>query len=60
MEPGFIEDRGQGAPGYGRWVEGRLEQGLFGPRRFGRGRRAIEAYRCQLCSHLELFATDRV
>ena len=60
MEPGFIEDGGQGAGGYGRWVEGRLERGLFGPRRMGRRRRAIEAYRCVQCSHLEFFATDVV
>jgi biotin-dependent enzyme len=60
MEPGFIEDRGQGSRGYGRWVEGHLERGLLGARRMGRRRRAIEAYRCVHCSHLDFFATDVV
>jgi len=60
MEPGFLEDRGDGSGGYGRWVEGHLEIGLFGARRMGRRRRAIEVYRCLRCSHLDLFATNEV
>jgi hypothetical protein len=57
LEPGFIEDRGQGSGGYGRWVEGQLELGIFGgARKMGRRRRDIEAYRCGRCGHLELFA----
>jgi hypothetical protein len=61
LEPGFVEDRGQGAGGFGRWVEGHLQFGLLGGARvFGRRRRAIEAYRCVRCAHLVLFATDEV
>jgi hypothetical protein len=59
LELGFIEDRGQHSGGYGRWVQGSLELGVFGgARRMGRQRRPIEAYRCSRCSHLELFASD--
>ncbi|MCD9876855.1 hypothetical protein [Streptomyces guryensis] len=55
---GFIEDEGQGARGYARWIEGALERGpLGGAKRLGRPRRQIEAYRCPKCGHLELFAT---
>jgi Biotin-requiring enzyme len=60
LEPGFVEDRGQGASGFARWVRGPLEIGLFGARRMGRRRWAIEAYRCLSCSHLELFASEEV
>lgn len=58
LEAGFIEDSGQYSSGFGRWVQGPLEIGLFGPRRMGRRRRAIEAYRCLRCSHLEFFTTE--
>ncbi|MEU6894596.1 hypothetical protein ABZ934_22820 [Streptomyces sp. NPDC046557] len=58
IEPGFVEDAGQGAPGYARWIAGPLERGLFGwPKRSGRARRRIDAWRCPQCGHLELFAT---
>ncbi|GGQ40363.1 hypothetical protein ACFYNW_36950 [Streptomyces virginiae] len=61
LEPGFVEDAGEGARGYARWIAGPLERGLFGgAKRLGRPRRRIEAYRCPHCSHLELFATEAV
>ncbi|MGW0396554.1 hypothetical protein ACWD0E_01685 [Streptomyces sp. NPDC003002] len=59
LEPGFVEDSGESARGYARWIAGPLERGLFGgAKRMGRPRRQIDAYRCQQCGHLELFATD--
>lgn len=60
MEAGFFDDRGAGPGSYLRWIEGRLQIGFFGAWRFGRRHRAVEAYRCPLCSHLELFATEEV
>ncbi|MER6198505.1 hypothetical protein ABT234_14225 [Streptomyces sp. NPDC001586] len=61
LEPGFVEDAGEGTRGYARWIAGPLERGLFGgAKRLGRPRRRIEAYRCPRCSHLELFATEAV
>jgi hypothetical protein len=30
LEPGFIQDSGEGSRGYTRWVEGMLERGPFG------------------------------
>ncbi|MFJ8073282.1 hypothetical protein ACIQ7Q_04845 [Streptomyces sp. NPDC096176] len=57
MEPGFVEDSGEGSRGYARWIQGALERGVFGgARRLGRPRRQIDAYRCVSCGHLELFA----
>jgi pyruvate/2-oxoglutarate dehydrogenase complex dihydrolipoamide acyltransferase (E2) component len=60
LELGYVEDTGQHSEGRGLWVEGPFEMGFFGPRRSGRRRRAIEAYRCPQCMHLELFAIDEM
>ncbi|MFI6003230.1 hypothetical protein ACIA98_22920 [Streptomyces sp. NPDC051366] len=61
LEPGFVEDSGEGSRGYARWIAGPLERGLFGgAKRLGRPRRQIDAYRCPKCGHLELFATEPV
>lgn len=60
VDLGFIPDRGGGMEGYVTWVEGALELGLFGPRRLGRRRYAVEAYRCRRCSHLEFFAPEEL
>ncbi|MFD1541281.1 hypothetical protein [Nonomuraea guangzhouensis] len=60
LEPGFIEDKGEGSQGYGRWIQGALERGLFGgAKRMGRAVWIIEAFRCTRCSHLELFVRPR-
>ena len=61
LEPGFIEETGNaGSRGYARWIEGDLQLGVFGgAKRLGRQRWRIAAYRCPLCSHLELFAPER-
>ncbi|WP_326784216.1 hypothetical protein [Streptomyces sp. NBC_00151] len=60
LEPGFVEDSGQGARGFARWVEGALQRGpLGGARLMGRPRWQIEAFRCPGCAHLELFAAQR-
>ncbi|MGW0177998.1 hypothetical protein [Nocardia sp. NPDC003345] len=56
LEAGFLEDRGEGAGGHVRWVQGALERGIFGgAKRFGRPRRAVDVYRCVRCGHLEMF-----
>ncbi|WNI31517.1 hypothetical protein [Streptomyces sp. ITFR-6] len=61
LETGFVEESGQGARGYARWIAGPLQIGLLGgAKKAGKPTRRIEAYRCPACSHLELFATDRV
>jgi predicted nucleic-acid-binding Zn-ribbon protein len=58
LDDGFIEDSGQSAKGFARWIAGPLELGpLGGARRLGKTRRAILAFRCTRCGHLELFAT---
>lgn len=60
LEPGFLDDLGQGSRGFTSWVEGELERGLLGgARTMGRPRWLVDAYRCPLCDHLELFATRR-
>ena len=56
LEEGFVEDTGQGTKGFTNWIAGPLQQGPFGgARRMGRQRRAIAAFRCTECGHLELF-----
>jgi hypothetical protein len=56
LEPGFIEDSGEGSRGYARWIAGPLERGFFGgAKRMGRQRWQIEAFHCRTCGHLELF-----
>ncbi len=54
-----MADLGQHSYNYGVWVEGPLEVGpLGGARLMNRTLRAVYAYRCTHCSHLELFAND--
>lgn len=56
---GFVDDTGQGTSGYARWIPGALERGLFGgPKKLGRMRVPIHAFRCESCGHLELFAFE--
>ncbi|MFF4776013.1 hypothetical protein ACFY05_24465 [Microtetraspora fusca] len=60
LEPGFIEDSGEHSQGYGRWIPGPLERGVFGAaRRFGKPRWIIDAHRYVRCSHLELFVRPK-
>ncbi|MET7287462.1 hypothetical protein [Streptomyces sp. NPDC005573] len=60
LDPGFVEDSGQNARGFSRWIAGPLERGpLGGAKRWGRPAWQIDAYRCPNCSHLELFAGIR-
>lgn len=57
LVPGFIADSGQSAQGFARWVEGALERGIFGGAKLmGRPKWQVDAYRCQRCGHLELYA----
>jgi hypothetical protein len=56
LQQGFVEDRGQASLGYTQWIAGALERGPLGnARRMGRPRSQIDAFRCPLCGHLELF-----
>ncbi|MFD8143669.1 hypothetical protein [Streptomyces sp. NPDC059708] len=60
LEPGFVEDAGQGARGFAAWIAGPLERGAFGwAKRRGRQAWQIDAFRCPACAHLELFAALR-
>ncbi|MEU6275245.1 hypothetical protein ABZ871_22950 [Streptomyces populi] len=60
LEPGFVEDSGQGARGFARWVQGALERGpLGGAKLMGRPRRRIDAFRRPDRAHLELSAARR-
>jgi len=56
LEPGFLQDDG-GYATYGRWVSGWLKPvPLKLTRRWpGRQTVAIDAHRCTVCSHVELF-----
>lgn len=57
LEPGFIEDSGEGSRGYARWIQGPLERGPFGgAKRMGKQRWQVDVFRCRVCAHLELFA----
>lgn len=61
LEPGFIEDSGQGSRGYARWIAGPLKRGfLGGARLMGKQRWQIEAFRCPSCGHLDLYAREPV
>jgi hypothetical protein len=55
---GFVSDLGQGALGFGQWIAGPIQTGVFGNAKVrGRTRIALRAYRCANCSHLEIFAS---
>lgn len=57
FEPGFVEDTGQSAQGFARWIPGEMNKGLFGgAQRFGRERIDITGQRCIACGYLCLFA----
>lgn len=59
FEDGFIEDNGQGSPGFARWIAGPLSRGFIGVAvRFGAKRWVVDAIRCTHCNHLELYARD--
>jgi hypothetical protein len=61
LEPGFVEDSGEGSRGYARWIAGPLQRGVFGgARRMGKQRWQIEAFRCPACGHLDLYANTPV
>ncbi|MGN9784004.1 hypothetical protein ACTMTF_21390 [Nonomuraea sp. ZG12] len=59
LQAGFILDA-ESPKGFGRWVEGALERGIFGGAKLaGRPKWEIEAHRCPNCQHLEMFARRR-
>ena len=59
LQEGFVEDSGQYARGFARWVAGPLQRGVLGGAKlFGKHRLEIHAFRCTNCTHLELFAYD--
>lgn len=56
LEEGFLEDMGEHSSGFVRWIAGPLKRGPFGgAKRMGKPRHAVEAYRCTVCSHLDLY-----
>jgi hypothetical protein len=61
LEDGFLEDRGQGSGGFGRWISGPLELGLLGgAKKAGRPTYAVQAMRCSVCGHLDLWTGEQV
>ncbi|SOC54472.1 hypothetical protein [Ornithinimicrobium cerasi] len=57
LAEGFLEDTGESAKGYVRWVEGARDTGFLGGfSSMGRPRLLVRAFRCRECNHLELFA----
>ena len=57
LDEGFLEDTGESAKGYVRWVEGPRDTGFLGGlSSMGRHRLLVRAFRCRECNHLELFA----
>lgn len=57
LDEGYLEDTGQGAKGYVRWVRGARDTGVFGGfSTMGNERLLVRAFRCRECNHLELFA----
>ena len=58
LEPGFMSDTGA-RPGYGRWIRGELETGIFGGAKlYNKEHWEVQAFRCTQCSHLELYAAE--
>ena len=61
LEPGFLSDAQAQTPGFAVWVDGELEQGVFGGvKLWGRPKFQVDAYRCPNCSHLELFTSYEI
>jgi len=57
LQDGFVEDSGEAARGFARWIPGQLERGILGrAKRFGKERLTITGTRCADCSHIDLFA----
>ncbi|GAA3874399.1 hypothetical protein [Streptomyces sedi] len=55
-EEGFLKQP-YTRPRFGRWVSGPLERDAFGTAKlFGRQRWIIDAWRCMVCSRLDLYA----
>jgi len=61
LEQGLLLDSGQYALGYGHWVPGTVQLGIFGQAKnlWEKPKFRIDAHRCPRCGHLELFATER-
>ena len=54
---GFLEDTGESAKGYVRWVDSPRDTGFFGGlSTMGATRLLVRAFRCRECNHLDLFA----
>lgn len=59
LDEGFLEDTGQGAKGYTRWVEGARDTSFLGGfSSMGAPRFLVRAFRCRECRHLQLFAEE--
>ncbi|GAA5163139.1 hypothetical protein [Ornithinimicrobium tianjinense] len=60
LDEGFLEDTGEAAKGYVRWVQGARDTGFLGGfASMGSPRLLVRAFRCRECNHLELFAEAR-
>lgn len=57
LSEGYLEDTGEGAKGYVRWVGGPRDTSFFGGwSTLSADRFLVRAFRCRECNHLELFA----
>ena len=56
LEESFVYVKTQNGITAVRWYEGLFETSMFGLRnKYQRKRGTVQTYRCQACSHLELF-----
>ncbi|HIW61293.1 MAG TPA: hypothetical protein H9881_02455 [Candidatus Stackebrandtia excrementipullorum] len=56
MSEGFLDDSGQGSRRYTRWISGPLKRGIFGGATLrGRLKQPLAAFRCDRCSHVDLY-----
>lgn len=58
---GFMGDLGQGSQGFGTFVDGTLERGIFGGAKglWASEKWVVEGLRCRTCGHIELFAREQ-
>ena len=60
MVEGFLHDEANAGKPSSRWVAGKPELGFLGNVKVsGKEQHPIQAFRCQQCGCLELFAFDR-
>ena len=60
LDEGYLDDTGEAAKGYVRWVNSPRDTSLLGGfSSMGAERLLVRSFRCRECWHLELFAEPR-